>query len=348
MKRKQEFFRGCLIGGAIGDALGWPIEFNDYNQIVQMYGPNGIQDLRISSSGKAEITDDTQMTLFTAEGILRAETRGSRRGICHPPSVVFHAYQRWMLTQGYPRIDAYEWTYDGWLLGVKELYARRAPGNSCLSALTSGKHGTIEEPINNSKGCGGVMRVAPIGLFYRKDSAFEMAAEMAALTHGHPSGYLSAGALADIIASIIDGEHIETAVEKAILKLKTQAQHEECTRILIKAIDLVKSELPDIEAISQLGEGWVGEEALAISVYCALKYQDDFKTAIVAAVNHSGDSDSTGAITGNILGAYLGLSHIPEDWLNNVEMNDIIMQVADDLLVGHQNTEEWWERYPGY
>jgi ADP-ribosylglycohydrolase len=348
MKRKQEFFRGCLIGGAIGDALGWPIEFNDYNQIVQKYGPNGIQDLRISSSGKAEITDDTQMTLFTAEGILRAETRGSRRGICHPPSVVFHAYQRWMLTQGYPRIDAYEWTYDGWLLGVKELYARRAPGNSCLSALTSGKHGTIEEPINNSKGCGGVMRVAPIGLFYRKDSAFEMAAEMAALTHGHPSGYLSAGALADIIASIIDGEHIETAVEKAILKLKTRDQHEECTRILIKAIDLVKSELPDIEAISQLGEGWVGEEALAISVYCALKYQDDFKTAIVAAVNHSGDSDSTGAITGNILGAYLGLSHIPEDWLNNVEMNDIIMQVSDDLLVGHQNTEEWWERYPGY
>jgi ADP-ribosylglycohydrolase len=348
MKSNQEFFRGCLIGGAIGDALGWPIEFNDYNQIVQKYGPNGIQDLRISSTGKAEITDDTQMTLFTAEGILRAETRGSRRGICHPPSVVFYAYQRWMLTQGYPRIEEYEWTYDGWLLGVKELHARRAPGNSCLSALSSRKHGTIEEPINNSKGCGGVMRVAPIGLFYRKDSAFEMAVEIAALTHGHPSGYLSAGALADIIASIIHGENIETAVEKTILKLKTQDQHEECTRILNKAVDLVKSELPDIEAISQLGEGWVGEEALAISVYCALKYQDDFKTAIVAAVNHSGDSDSTGAITGNILGAYLGLSQIPEDWVNNVEMNELIIQVADDLLIGHQNTEEWWERYPGY
>jgi ADP-ribosylglycohydrolase len=348
MKSNQEFFRGCLIGGAIGDALGWPIEFHDYNQIVQKYGPNGIQDLRISSTGKAEITDDTQMTLFTAEGILRAETRGSRRGICHPPSVVFYAYQRWMLTQGYPRIEEYEWTYDGWLLGVKELHARRAPGNSCLSALSSRKHGTIEEPINNSKGCGGVMRVAPIGLFYRKDSAFEMAAEIAALTHGHPSGYLSAGALADMIASIIEGENIETAVEKTILKLKTQDQHEECTRILNKAVDLVKSELPDIEAISQLGEGWVGEEALAISVYCALKYQDDFKTAIVAAVNHSGDSDSTGAITGNILGAYLGLSQIPEDWVNNVEMSDIIMQVADDLLIGHQNTEEWWQRYPGY
>jgi ADP-ribosylglycohydrolase len=348
MKRNQEFYRGCLIGGAIGDALGWPVEFKKHDQIVQQYGPNGIQDLQISTTGKAEITDDTQMTLFTAEGILRAETRGSRRGICDPSAVVYHAYQRWMLTQGYPRIDANEWTYDGWLLGVKELHARRAPGNSCLSALSSGKYGTIEKPINNSKGCGGVMRVAPIGLFSRKDSAFEMAADIAALTHGHPSGYLSAGALADFIASIMDGENIETAVEKTILKLKTQEQHEECTRSLIKAIDLVKSDLPDIEAISELGEGWVGEEALAISVYCALMYQDDFKNAIVAAVNHSGDSDSTGAITGNILGAYLGLSQIPEDWVKNIEMSDIIVQVADDLLTGHQNTEEWWERYPGY
>lgn len=65
--------------------------------------------------------------------------------------------------------------------------------------------------------------------------------------------------------------------------------------------------------IAQLGVGWVGEEALAISVYCALKYQDDFKEAVIAAVNRNGDSDSTGAITGNILGAYLGLSRIPLD-----------------------------------
>jgi ADP-ribosylglycohydrolase len=100
--------------------------------------------------------------------------------------------------------------------------------------------------------------------------------------------------------------------------------------------------------ITQLGEGWVGEEALAMSVFCALMYQDDFKKAFVAAVNHSGDSDSTGAITGNILGAYLGLCNIPEEWVKNVEMNDILIQVADDLLTGHQDTNEWWDRYPGY
>ena len=69
MKRKNEYFQGCLIGGAIGDALGWPAEFMKNVEIKRKYGPNGIQDLEITSSGKAEITDDTQMTLFTAEGI---------------------------------------------------------------------------------------------------------------------------------------------------------------------------------------------------------------------------------------------------------------------------------------
>jgi ADP-ribosylglycohydrolase len=121
---------------------------------------------------KAEITDDTQMTLFTAEGLLRAESRGREKGICHIPSVVYNAYIRWLHTQGYPKNKDHDLIYDGWLIGEKELYARRGPGNTCLSALLSGKMGTMERPINNSKGCGGVMRVAPVGLLYGKDEAF--------------------------------------------------------------------------------------------------------------------------------------------------------------------------------
>ena len=66
--------------------------------------------------------------------------------------------------------------------------------------------------------------------------------------------------------------------------------------------------MPDERAIASLGQGWVGEEALAIAVYCALKYEREPVRALAAAVNHSGDSDSTGAITGNILGAFLGMS----------------------------------------
>jgi ADP-ribosylglycohydrolase len=348
MKRNQEFFQGCLVGGAIGDGLGWPVEFLRLNEIIHRYGPDGIQDLQISSSGKVEITDDTQMTLFTAEGILRAETRGILKGICHIPSVVFFAYQRWLLTQGYPRVKDYEWIYNGWLLELKELHARRAPGNSCLSALLSKKQGTMNEPINNSKGCGGVMRVAPAGLFYRKESAFNMAAEFAALTHGHPSGYLSAGALAYLIASIIEGQDIETAVRSMLTELECHDNSEECTQDLKKAVHLSTSNLSDAEAITKLGEGWVGEETLAISVYCVLKYQDDFKKALVTAVNHDGDSDSTGAVTGNILGAYLGLSSIPKIWIDNIELKEVLMQVADDLLIDYDEDNVNSDRYPGY
>lgn len=348
MKRKQDFFRGCLLGGAIGDALGWPVEFLQYNDILSRYGKEGITDLVSSGNGCAEVTDDTQMTLFTAEGILRTETRGNEKGICDAPSTVYFAYLRCLNTQGYPQIDEFDWIYDGWLLNIKKLHNKRAPGNSCLSSLLSGKIGTIDNPINNSKGCGGVMRVAPAGLFYSKEEAFQMAAEFAALTHGHPSGYLSAGALAFIIATIIEGEDIELAVSESLEELKKHKDHGECSKLLQNAIDLSNSDIKPLDAINKLGEGWVGEEALAISVYCVLKYRDDFKLALITAVNHNGDSDSTGAITGNIIGAYLGVKAIPTEWIEKVELRDEVIQVADDLLTGYEVGKKWWDRYPGY
>lgn len=105
-----------------------------------------------------------------------------------------------------------------------------------------------------------------------------------------------------MIATIIEGQELETAVENTLTELRGYDNHQECTRSLQQALELSRSSLSDVEAISQLGKGWVGEEALGISTYCALKHQEDFRGAVVAAVNHKGDSDSTGAITGNILG----------------------------------------------
>ena len=341
VKRTKEFFRGCMVGGAIGDALGWPVEFMRLSEIQSAYGDAGIQDLVIASSGVAEITDDTQMTLFTAEGILRAYGSEKVEGTADPLPCVFEAYQRWLLTQstgGRGRSVVSAWVGGDGLLGLKALHSRRAPGNSCLSALGSGKVGTIVEPINSSKGCGGVMRVAPVGLFYRCDQAFERGADFAALTHGHPSGYLSAGALAYLIALLIEGHELEAAVRLTLEKLSSFEYNEECCEVLQKALDLAVSQetstvpLSDVEAISQLGEGWVGEEALAISVYCALRYKTDFEKALIAAVNHNGDSDSTGAITGNILGAYLGLGELPLKWINKLELKEVLFNMADELL----------------
>ena len=85
------------------------------------------------------------------------------------------------------------------------------------------------------------------------------------------------------------------------------------------------------------GLSWPGEEALAIAVYCALKHRSGFRNAIIASVNHSGDSDSTGAIKGNILGAYLGLNSIPKEWVEKLELKGVIMQATDDLLIGYQD-----------
>lgn len=189
----KNYFRGCLLGGAIGDALGWPVEFLTIDEIKKRYGEKGIIDLVIGEMGKAEITDDTQMTLFTAEGVLTALEGGVESNVV---AHVYNAYLAWLYTQGGKATSS---SPASWLLEIEELFARRAPGITCMEALKSGRMGTIERPLNDSKGCGGVMRVAPIGLIFRGKKAFHMAREAAAITHGHPSGYISAGILASII-----------------------------------------------------------------------------------------------------------------------------------------------------
>lgn len=97
-------------------------------------------------------------------------------------------------------------------------------------------------------------------------------------------------------------------------------------------MDLSKAEdIEDPDAVRELGQGWVAEETLAIAIYCSMKYSEDFDKARIASVNHSGDSDSTGAVTGNIVGAYLGLKGIPKKYLDNLELREVICKVADDL-----------------
>lgn len=344
MVEQKKRIHGCLIGGAIGDALGWPVEFLDIDEIKQRYGTRGITDLVETKYGIVEITDDTQMTIFTAEGILRAENRGRQKGIVDITSVVYRSYLRWLHTQGiHNSVEE-----DGWLVKKTELYHRRAPGNTCLSALESGKMGSIYEPINDSKGCGGVMRSAPFGLFYKKEKAFELGCEAGAITHGHPSGYLSSGALSYIVACIMEGMDLHESIRRVLKVLKEKAYHEECTELLVKAVKYAEGEISPNKAIKELGEGWVGEEALAISVYCALKYQDDFKEALITAVNHDGDSDSTGAITGNILGAYLGVASIPEDWIKKVELRETLEELGNDLHKRFEDSPKWNEKYPGW
>jgi ADP-ribosylglycohydrolase len=283
------------------------------------------------------------MTLFTAEGLLRAWLKHlvtkQDLAIDDLCEIMALTYLRWLRTQGQ---DSKAWPDDGdetlgWLYQQEKLHSRRAPGSTCLSSLREMAN-LGQLATNDSKGCGGVMRMAPVGLFcwrlrhqWTMGHAFYFGANFSALTHGHPSGNLPAGVLAILIAALADGVSMPEALELSKNILKIAPEHEETLHALEIAEELAASARPPHEAIAALGEGWVAEEALAISVYCALVAKT-FRQGVLLAVNHDGDSDSTGAITGNLLGARLGLKAIPKAWLKPLELREVITAIADDLF----------------
>ena len=337
---------GCLLAGAAGDALGAPVEFIDRPQILQRFGLAGIRDYAAAYGGIGKITDDTQMTLFTAEGCLRARHHAARYGVDDSESLIRDAYIRWLLTQTSETLSG-RGAANGWLLEQQALFARRAPGNTCLSALRR-KGGER----NNSKGCGGIMRVAPCGILHPDDplAAFNLGSLAAKLTHGHPTGYLAAGVFAAIIAAVMAGKSLAQATDTAREILLGFPGHAETLHALDAARAMASHGESPEKAIPMLGEGWVAEEALAISLYCALGAQS-LEEGIIMAVNITGDSDSTGAIAGNLLGALHGMSAIPKRWLIPLELRDVIETVARDLVhvpdfARDTGNNEWRTRYP--
>lgn len=356
----RDRFRGCLVGGAVGDALGYTVEFMGEHEIFSHYGSGGITSYELdSTSGKALVSDDTQMTLFTAAGLLVGRTQEVTNGTAESPRrYVADAYQDWLVTQettfdtAKARRESGDWHATSWLVDVPELFDRRAPGNTCLFALRRHRSAgdTIDDYIafapqlNNSKGCGGVMRAAPVGLAWTGgniDSIDVESAQIAAITHGHSLGYMPAAVLSHIVGKLaVAGVGLEEAVlearDAAVRLFADDAHIGELTRIIDRAVELSKNDDSDLSNIHRLGEGWVGEEALAVGIYCALRHQDDFSAAVVAAVNHSGDSDSTGAVCGNILGALAGFESIGEQWTQDLELLDVTLELADDLYRGNQ------------
>jgi ADP-ribosyl-[dinitrogen reductase] hydrolase len=359
---------GCLLGGALGDALGAPVEFLTLTQIRARYGAAGITGFADVGGRRGEITDDTQMTLFTAEGLIRAWVQRDLRGVYNPVGVVHRAYLRWLATQGGDgpgnERRAEEGLLDGWLIGERRLWARRAPGLTCLAALAESKRAGLTA-CNDSKGCGGVMRVAPVGLadfFTSRRYVFELGCDVAHVTHGHPTGYLAAGAMAVLVWELTQGRTLREGAAAALEELAAHPQHGETTAALVAAVAAADRTLADVgghpdfdpaslaTTVESLGKGWIAEEALAIAVYCALVSPDDVRRALILAANHSGDTDSTAAICGNLLGAYHGAGALPADWVAAVELRDVIERLADDLadiVEGRvKNGGELWERYP--
>jgi len=354
---------GCMLGGAVGDALGAPVEFSTRNEILRQFGPDGITAYAPAYGGLGTITDDTQMTLFTAEGLIRGWVQGGHKDIGTYKGMVARAYLRWLQTQDERPTRTVDDQEAGWLIRQELLHSRRAPGNTCLSALK--KMTTPGEPArNNSKGCGGVMRMAPAGLFawklndhYSHQEAFRLSMDLAAITHGHPTGALTGGVLAVMIMEIMGGATLADAIAEAKACLRKEANFDETLRAIELAEELAASPIQHEKAIARIGQGWIAEEALAISIYCALVARN-FRDGVILAVNHDGDSDSTGSITGNLLGALYGATAIPQAWLEPLELRDVITELAVDLFafrhwgIGRYPSNQElgrsiWQKYPG-
>jgi ADP-ribosylglycohydrolase len=353
---------GCVLAGAVGDALGASIEFLPIDMIRRQHGEQGVTGFT-PAGPDGTITDDTQMTLFTLEGLIRAHVRDRVSGAGDPVPVVQHAYQRWLHTQGF------DWPQaggpfaegrtqpDGWLITERGLFARRAPGNTCVTALrvfaADGTAGSMANPLNDSKGCGGVMRAAPVALWSTDpEVVFALGAATAALTHGHPSGYLSAASLAFLVHGLLGGASLPECIAALTPVLTRWQGHEEQLARLTTAVRLADEGLVSAERLAdELGGGWVGEEALAIAVY-AMLVTDDLPSALRLAVNHSGDSDSTGSVCGNLAGARYGVAAIPADWLERLELRPAITSLTRDALAefgpNPPGDDAWLQRYPGW
>ncbi len=381
--RVHDSIRGCLMAGAAGDALGYKVEFMSRRAILSRYGEPGITQFVLDGNGKALVSDDTQMTLFTANGLLMGLTRGYMRGIGgRPEKYVDGAYIDWYTTQ---TCESGLFGKHTWLRDLPEMAQRRAPGNTCMSACA----GMIrrEEVFNDSKGCGGIMRVAPMALLdagyasrnehtYSLEELAEAGGEIAECTHKHPLGFLPASLLTVLLYKIVPmsakqvKEDIDRIVAETldildvIYKGKYASDKLYLKKLTEKAMRLAHSDMPDAEAISRIGEGWVAEETWAIALYSAVRHIDSVEDAIIASVNHDGDSDSTGSVCGNIMGAIYGYEHIkqrnifcPDGCLfeDTLELSEIILSLADDLSTGCIISEyapidtpekrQWYERY---
>ncbi|MBI4280609.1 ADP-ribosylglycohydrolase family protein [Candidatus Uhrbacteria bacterium] len=309
---------GCFWGGAYGDTLGATVEFMYLSEIRERYGQQGITIPEPTFGHVVPvITDDTQMAIATAVG-LNGVPIDKRHNLSVIRWSLWEAYQAWLQTQTDPA-------------------QCRAPGTTCLAALRGGIMGSRQKPINDSGGSGGIVRAHPVGIAFRDDPAlaFEVGMESACLTHGNPKGYVPAGVLAALIAFLYRGFTLGDALGSVYDLLKALPAHERVATLVAIKSSLMAPLHGDqgmfIDSfVGQSGEkggGWLGHDALAIALYAVRAALRDPLAAVRIAVNHSGDSDSTGSLAG----ALAGVMHGPRPFERELQRLGLWLERAEEL-----------------
>jgi len=295
--------KGLIFGLAIGDALGYPTEFMTLSRIKTDFGPAGITDFPKSP---ALFTDDTQMSIAVAEALIKAGDRDLESIM----EAVKEEFVKWR----------------------RSPENNRAPGNTCLSGVAAMERGVhwAESGVADSKGCGSAMRVAPIGYFYQHDSdkLKQVARASGLCTHGHRTAVAASIGAAYLVKLALDGIEPDRMIPETLSF--TAGISREFETALSKVSECLK--WPNEEnALKHLGEGWIAEEAVALALYCFLKYPGDYVKTVLRGANTNGDSDSVACIAGGISGAYLGVAAIPDRWINNIEKSSYLEELALQL-----------------
>jgi ADP-ribosylglycohydrolase len=296
--------RAILHGLALGDALGWPTEFISLPQIKSKYGEKGIQ----APPDPAIFTDDTQMTLALLRALLKYPA-----GPIEP-------------LMGEVVREFIEW--------ARSPENNRAPGNTCMAAIRNLEEGMPWRyaGIPHSKGCGSAMRVAPVGYLYQHDPERlrEVAHATGVATHRHPTGDAAAIAAAYLLKLALDGIAPLDMIEPTVAFIAGISVNGEAETKLRQVAEVVTWE-DEEAALEALGRGWVGEEAVALALYCCARTPDDWVATVRRGANTNGDSDSIASIAGGIQAARLGLEAIPADWIARLEKVEDLTRLADEL-----------------
>lgn len=345
-EKYMDKFEGGIIGSAVGDAFGYPLMKLSFEEICETFEKKGAMELAVSrKTGTALLTEATQMSLFTADGILWAQNEHVSDENAAVANYVFYSYQLWLYMQTKTIASReYEWLFDksknpnmSSLLKSKGLGRARRLNDVNINALLdadNNNYGTLNKRVNENVDAGAVKRVVPVGLFYGQtpDMAFRMGCDIGAVTHSHPDGYLPCGVYAAIVAQLIGDKPIDEAVNDAMLLLASYPENDNTYQMLQNAVDLAGDEDVDPqEGIAELGDGFSAISCLAIAVYSALLHQTSYKFAIELATNHNGDSAACGAIVGGILGAWYGLKKLPKQWTRKLQYRSLLETVADVL-----------------